>query len=448
VSKRPIILAAALVFLVTLIAFAHVARCRTTNWDDEEYLRAAQLPLSKILTTFVVPMYHPLTMLSLKAEILLAPGNDALLHETNAVIHAATAALLVVLLWQLTGSLIGATAGALLWSVHPLRVESVAWLVERKDVLYAFFFVAALIAYMRRMRVATMLLYIASLLSKPAAVTLPVVMLAIDFVERRPLDRRAIVEKVPYFVLAIIFGIVGIAANRALPQTMPGFKLSLATNAFLSFRAIAMYLERTIVPLNLSALYPYPHSFGASEWIAPFIVFAIIAVAIASLRRTRAIAFAAIFFFATIGVTLPLIAKAWAMAADRYTYVPSIAFSYLAALAIQRWRAALVISAIAIVALALATNARIAVWRDSVTLWSSVIDYDDSIELAYNSRGVALAQAGLDALARADFDRAVALSPCYSGALENRAVLSHREHRDADADRDLRRAAACGPNAR
>jgi hypothetical protein len=445
-----LVLAAVIVAVVTLVTFAPASGGTVLNWDDAVYLTAARdTPLPVLLTSIQVTNYHPLTMLSYALELRIAPYGLAFFHATNIVIHVATSVLVLLLLWQLVDSIPAAALGALLWSVHPLRAESVAWLAERKDDLYAFFFVAALIAYVSYVRgkraamVWTFLLFLLAVLSKVSAITFPLAMLMIDFLENRRLDRRLFAEKVPFFGASVIFGLIGMAGQRALSHLMPGFSNSTGMNLLLSFRTITMYIERTIVPVNLSALYPYPRSLGPAEWVAPLLVFALLALAVATLRWSRAPAFALGFFLMSISITLPFFAKAWAVAADRYTYVASIGFSYLAAEAIRRWRAALVIAVPAVLGLALLTCGRIAVWHDSVTLWSSVLQYDDSIALAYDNRGAALAGAGLNPQGRADFDRAIAIDPCFARALRNRATLNLKEGHRLEASRDLARADEC-----
>jgi protein O-mannosyl-transferase len=454
VSQRvQLALAAAFVGSVTLVVFWPAIHGGVLNWDDAAFLAEARnVPLPQLLTRFVGGMFHPLTVLSFAVELRMAPEGVALFHATSVVIHAATSMLVLILLWQLTASIPAATLGALFWSIHPLRVESVAWLVERKDVLYGFFYVAALIAYVAHVRGRrgalqwTAGFFVLSLLSKVSAITFPLIMPMVDLLERRKLDRRTLTEKLPFLGLSVLFGVIGLAGMRVLPTTMPGFSYSAGANLLLSFRVVTMYLERTLVPLNLSALYPYPQSFGLAEWLAPLLVLALLGLALATLRWSRALAVAVGFFLVSVSITLPLFAHAWAVAADRYTYVASIGLAYLAAEAFRRWPVALVVALPVVLCLMLLTRARIAVWHDSVTLWSSVLAYDDGVAVAHNDRGAALAQGGLIGPARADFDRAIALEPCYTLALRNRALLSLREGRRMEAERDLRVIRICdGP---
>jgi protein O-mannosyl-transferase len=367
---------------------------------------------------FVMGNFHPLTM----ASYAMFGHNPTVLHVTNVLLHAATAVLVLLLLQELTGSAFGAFAGALLWAIHPLRVESVVWIAERKDVLFGLFYVAALVAYVRKRLLLTLVLFVLALLSKGMAVSLPLAMLAIDFLERR----KAFLEKVPFFALSSLFGVIGYVGQR-IPGIAPeplDVAFSLSQRAALSCYVLLFYLVKIILPIRLSAFYPYPKF-----------------IALVMMRAGRNVAFAFLFFLMTIGVTLPIFLVGRNIAADRFTYIPSIGFAYLIATVAKpkHW------PIIAIVAALLGAGAfmRSRVWHDSITLWSSVIESNPEIALPYNARAAALFSAGDRRGALRDLDRAIAIKPCYAMALRNRILLSQRLGDSAAAQRDVEQLRRC-----
>src|SRR5689334_8186749 len=264
-----------------LVAFAPAFTAGVTNWDDDLYVRApeSQRISAGTFTHFVFGSFHPLTIFSFAIEQQLFGRNAFLLHATNVVLHAASAVLLFFLLQELGAVSFGAFAGALLWAIHPLRVESVVWIAERKDVLCTLFFVAALIAYGRRRLMLTFALFALALLSKGMAVTFPLAMLSVDYLQRR----KALLEKIPFFAMSAAFAAIGFAGQQP-KATVTG--LPLVCQTFLS------YLGKVFLPIRLNAIYLYPHRI--LWWSVPAAI-AVVIIAFA----TRVSGFAMLFFVST-----------------------------------------------------------------------------------------------------------------------------------------------------
>jgi hypothetical protein len=467
---------AALLAATCLLVFAPAYTAGVTNWDDDIYLRPAP-----ILTSFVMGSYHPLTVLS----FAISPRNPIVLHATNVVLHAIAAILVFILLEQLVGSAFPAFAGALIWAIHPMKVESVVWIAGRKDVLCGIFYAAALIAYARnvgsagglagcsaagsaaphsarrtpasgrrnsrRAAGATLLFFVLALLSKGTAVSLPLALLAIDFLQRR---RMKILEKAPFFALSILFGVIGYLAQRVpgpFAEAQPS--LSLMEKIAFSCRAFFFYIGKLLLPIKLSAFYPYPSAPTLADWIAPLLIVILAVFAI----RVRSVAFAFFFFTVTIAVAFPIFLVGRTIAADRFTYIPSIALAYLVSVILSRedgegprqqrsFRFGVrMTAAIAIIAalLGAASFNRSRVWHDSVSLWTSVIDYAPELALPYNSRAVALAQRGDNAAALRDLNASIAIDPCYKMALNNRIIVAQRLGDSAAVSRDRDKLSRC-----
>jgi hypothetical protein len=291
---------AGLLAATCLLVFAPAYTAGVTNWDDDIYLDSpvSQHISPRIFTTYVMGSYHPLTVLS----FAISGRNPIVLHVTNVVLHAIAAILVFFLLEQLVGSAFPAFAGALIWAIHPMKVESVVWIAGRKDVLFGVFYVAALIAYARTDKNvrATFVFFVLALLSKGTAISLPLALLAIDLLQRR---RMKILEKLPFFALSILFGTIGYFAQRVRgPFAEAQSSLSWIEKSAFSCRAFFFYIGKLLLPVKLSAFYPFPKALTAADWIAPLLIVILAVFAI----RVRSIAFAFFFFVVTIAVAFPV----------------------------------------------------------------------------------------------------------------------------------------------
>jgi len=450
-SSRTTALVAVCVALACVAAYGPAAwTSALTNWDDEAYLDSPGAHSVNVATFTRTAMgnYHPLTMFSFAVEQQAFGRNTRVLHVTNVVLHAISAAIAVYLLALLSGSNIAAAIGGLFFAVHPLRVESVIWVAERKDVLCALFFVAALLAYSARRRTwLTLALFLLAVLSKATAISLTLALLLIDYL-RGELNLRAVAQKWFHFAISVIFAAIAwVSVGAERTADLPGYAFSLAQRLTLACAELLFYLGKLIVPVGLSAYYPYPKSIGANEVVAAVSVIVIAIIVIFSMKATRVLAFSLGFFVATIAMFLPIVSSSTIVAADRYTYIPSIGIAYGigigGAMLVQRWRAAIALIVVAGALLFVATVRRARVWRDSVTLWTSVLEYDDTIARAWNSRGAAFGESGQDGAAWHDFTAALQIEPCYQGALGNRILVALKHGDTASAQRDRATSIEC-----
>jgi len=217
------------ILLVTYISFYPSIKNSFTNWDDPGYVtenpKITHLKSDGIehffsFSDFTVGNYHPLTMLSLALDYNSAKLSPARYHKVNVLFHLLNTFLVFLFIYRLSGKkIIVATIVAILFGIHPMHVESVSWVAGRKDVLFTFFFVAGLITYLRYLNknkqkilfyFFTFILALLSLLCKPAAVTFPLVILLIDFYYKRKFDIKCLLEKIPFFIVSIIFGIISL----------------------------------------------------------------------------------------------------------------------------------------------------------------------------------------------------------------------------------------------
>ena len=278
-----------IIAVLVLGIFSPAINGEITNWDDESYLLKTPFiqkmngeNFCKIWTERVKSNYHPLTMLSYAIEISASGGkaNPKLHHSTNILFHLLSSLLLLYFIFLLSGHWEVAGITATLFAIHPMHVESVAWLSERKDVLYAFFYLAGLITYLKSIRapkqkmkwlVITMICFLASCLSKGMAVSFPLVLVLIDFLEKRlwnkktnKLSQALVLEKIPYFVVALLFGIVALNAqgDTGAIGMITTKEFTYFERLFIASYGICTYFWKLILPLELSALYVYPPKEG------------------------------------------------------------------------------------------------------------------------------------------------------------------------------------------
>ncbi|MCG3165216.1 MAG: hypothetical protein POELPBGB_00978 [Bacteroidia bacterium] len=412
-----------IILCITYISFSPSLKCDFTNWDDPRYVLENPLlkstkseNIKEIFKTKEVSLnYHPLTIWSLALDYQKAKlDKPEVYHRTNLLLHVANTLLVFVLIYLFSNGRIEVAAfTALFFGIHPMHVESVTWIAERKDVLYTFFFLLALITYLRFSEnrkwwyyIIALLAFTLSLLSKAMAVTLPVIMLLFDFLKGRKLELKLLLEKIPFFILSLVFGIVAlrIQSQGALAEfeTFTLFQRIM----FASYGAI-MYLIKLVAPVKLSAFYPYPvldanGNIPAAFYLAPVALIAITALVIWSLKRTMILFFAFAFYMVSVAMVLQFISVGSAIMADRYTYIAYIGPFFCIALAVSeldkkyntlKW-SGFALLLIAALAFARITFERTAVWKNSETLWTDVINKYPTVEVAYKNRGNYFGQNG------------------------------------------------------
>jgi tetratricopeptide (TPR) repeat protein len=479
-----------------------------TNWDDPEYVienpgvrDLSASGLHSIATSFLEGNYHPMTMLSLAVDYRFGRLDPAAYHRTSLAIHVLATLAVFWFVLLLTGSRELSTFTALFFGVHPMHVESVAWVSGRKDVLYGLFYFLACAAYvvwLRRDRkgsfayAATVLFFVLSVLSKAMAVTLPLALLAIDFVAgRRWSWKEQFAEKAPFFVLGLGFGVLAVIAQRAGGAVQEIARFPLHERVLIAAHALVGYVVRAVAPVHLSAFYPYPVKSGGSlpleYYVAPLVVVALAALVVWSLRSSRTVAFGALFFLIHLLLVLQLLPVGSAAMADRYTYVPYVGIGLslgAVVLAVTHRSAAArtlgyVLLAAFVLVLTVAARERVPIWRDGVTLWTDVLtryptlptgythrawalqekgdvdralaDLDEALRLepgneeAHSTRGTIHLMRGDYVRARADLDEAVRLSPGSSAAWNNRGLVRMNQGDPVGAREDFTRAIELSP---
>jgi len=437
------------ILALTFLAYLPSLGNGFTNWDDPLFVLnnplLAHPSFDAILTTPVASNYHPLTIWSLVLNYRLSGLDPSSYHWLSLLLHLANTALVFVFVRLLTrGRLWVSVVTSLFFGIHPMHVESVAWIAERKDVLYGFFYLWGLIAYVRyveRGRVAWLLAafvaFVLSCASKPVAVVFPLTLWAIDYYLRRPFASRVLLEKAPFLAVSVAVGILTLRAQQAAGAIDPHRFGPFHKVLFVSYGTV-MYLVKAIAPVHLSAVYPYPD--GSRPLPLVFdAALALVAVALPCLvylfRRNRAVLFGIAFFFINIILVLQIVTVGSAIMADRYTYLPYIGLFFAIAWPLDetpvpgssRSSARLVLAgALGILALVSLVGvwSRCQVWKNSDTLWTDVIQRDPNRAEAYCNRGWYFYETlGRRDAALADLNRSLALDPQGARAWLDKGVL-------------------------
>ena len=382
-------------------------------------------------------------------------------HLTNAILHAATALLVCLVFGELIRrargeakasrrSLWGAAVGAALFAIHPLRVESVAWASERRDVLSGLFYALTLWLYVRGRLAAALGAFVAALLSKVIVATLPVALLALDWYPlRRRLELRALLEKLPFFGLALVFGLVAVGRHEAgLAGATENLDLYPGLRLALSAWALAFYLWKSVAPFGLYPLVaptaePQPTD---ALYLASGALVLLITAAAAWLWRKGRPALAAVWtvYVATLLPVLSILRLDRQQAvADHHSYLATLGFAALAGGMWAAWRdrggRAPAVAAIAVLSLfGVLTVRQIGYWKDSETLWRRTAEAYPQAMAAHNNLGRALAEQGRDEEAIAAFERAAGIDSGYAQAQYNLGTLLMRMGRLAEAEAALR----------
>ncbi len=413
-----------LAFLATFLSFLPALRCGFVHWDDpqnflhnELYRGFGWVNLRWMFTTFHTGPYQPLSWLTLAFDYKLWGMDPFGYHLTNVLLHSANAGLLcAVCLALLDGSPLGAPAlfGALFWAMHPLRVESVAWATERRDVLSATFYLATVLCYLRWTRRedrrwwwAALAAYALSLLSKAMGMTLPLALLILDAYPLRRLRdalRPRLREKLPFFALAAAAAIVAVWAQlRTAAEAAPAQAGILERMARAAY-GMVFYLHKTVLPWGLSPYYEMHLPFNpfAPRYALCGLLIVLLAWWTWKLtRRQPALAAAMSFYGISVLPVLGLFGLGNHLAADRYSYIPTMGFAVLAAAFLQRRRSAMLAAGAAVLlACAALTWRQCRFWRDTDRLWGRVLALTPDTAVAHHNLGSWAAESG-------DVDRAV-----------------------------------------
>lgn len=434
-KNRPLLVMAVVVTL-TLIAMHNTLFLGWVDWDDKAHiidnLLVRDLSWSGIKRIFLTPelngSYVPLPMLTWALNYYAAGLDPFWYHLVNLILHLTTTAFVFVFFKRLSSSIGIGFLTALLFGIHPMHVEPVAWITGRKDVLYALFFMSSLTVYLSYAQsearktpllAFSFFLFLLSLLSKGVAVVLPIILLMIDFYVGRRFDFKSIVEKVPFFILSLVFGLVAVFAQEktvALEsiQSIP-FHISAITSSY----SLSLYLIQAIFPFQIGAFHPYPPTEESlpTHMLLSVITPILMVVLLWVFRRQKNILFGLGFALISFLPVIQLIPVGGAMVSDRYTYIPYLGIFFLFSWIVVRiykqldaynFRIAMIVVATTYMAwLGYEAHCATNIWKNSLNLWTNVIEQHPHDSKGYINRGRYYFDNDALALARSDYKKAL-----------------------------------------
>jgi protein O-mannosyl-transferase len=477
--------------LLTFLFYLPLLHHDFVYWDDPAFI--TQNPNIRFLnpqffhwmwTTLDTGNWMPLSWLSLALDYHWMGLNPKIYHLTNLLFHGINTTLVFILglkVLQVTsrqrdGSikdqdnlwvLLTALLTAILFGLHPIHVESVAWAAERRDVLYAFFYLLALLFYLDyaqspQMRIKKLIVcfgfFLLALMSKPMAVTLPLILLVMDL---WPLARlrspwaRILLEKIPFLLASLVLGIITISAQSGVGAMGPSGGLTLAFRVMNAFHSVIFYLVKMAVPIHLVPFYPIIHpeenTFTAVNFTSALLVLLISFFCWRQWKKEPYWAAAWLFYLISLAPALGILQTGIQAAGDRFTYLSSLGlfllFAGIATKLLLKNRAVLILFFGGLtLALSAGTWFQLVLWKDSISLWESVVRiYPDVSQLAETNLGTSYEAAGRLEDALREYNRALTLPPTNPHVLDLKGLLLLKEGRIDEAIEAFKSAIALEP---
>lgn len=457
------------VIVITAVVLSPVINNKFV-WDDAEYIvrnETLKKPLSEAIpfyfdTNYFVGNYHPLTMIGFLLEYKTANLNPALYHNTNLLIHLLNVSLAFIFAFLLSRRNIWiASTVALLFGIHPMHVESVAWISQFKDVLFGFFYLLGLVVYLIYLDrqnwhkwifyLLCLILFVLSLLSKPAAVTFPLSLMVIDFYRERKFNIASVLEKIPFFVGSVLLGLITIKAQGSAVGNFEDY--TLLERIMLSSYALFSYLINLFFPIHLSALHPFPfRTDGNFPWIyriAPLGLIPLFYLLYRSSAIGRITLFGFMFFFFNIALVLQFVTVGNALYSERYTYIPYLGLYFSIAIIIDQlikkygsfqWVKPLVTACAVFILIAFSgiSYSRTKVWKTDKSLWTDVSKKYPLCAIAhYNLGTYFFKEEKNDPLALISYNNTISVDTTQIKAYVNRGIIFTRMREMEKAESDF-----------
>lgn len=444
-------LSIALLAIITYLAFQPALKNDFTNWDDDKYVY--ENPILKkeksqaVIESFSKPyylLYTPLTLLSYGFNYWYQGPEAKHFILTNILLHILNSLLVMILVWIMTRSTIAGIAAGIFFALHPMHVESVGWISERKDVLYTLFFFTGMITWLKYQQnkssvwyACTFIAFIASCLSKPSAVIFPVILILLDLwhqmKENKPIKLVNFLlyqqfNKIPFLLVSLIFGWILLFGVETQGGQMhnEGFSshsFGLFENILIAIYSFVWYPIKALWPMDLCAFYAYPSNSEPLPWyimMSPlaFILFAAITF-IAWKKKQATLLFSCLFFIVSIFLFIKVLTTVGAITYDRYFYVASFGFCLLFGVGIQYLHQSKTLRILGFIILAGAstfwfwkTQNQLKIWENSFTLTGNMLEYyPKHLPFAYNNRGLWLNEQKRLPEAVENFKNAILLDP-------------------------------------
>lgn len=457
-----------LIIVVTFTLYGQTLNHDFVNFDDDGYIYLNSYVKSGIsirgliyaFTTTDKGNWIPLTWLSLMLDFQLFRLNPMGYHFNNVLLHALNASLLFIFFKKITGDTWPSLISSILFIIHPLHVESVAWLSERKDLLCAFFCFSSLISYSYYIEkpnyknyILVSFLYLLALLSKPMAITLPMIMLLLDFWPLKRIEdaknlfkiknnRLLIIEKIPLIIISFLFSVITVISQKNAGAMVSIEKIPILVRCSNALESYIGYIIKTIYPVNLAVIYPYQKLFNISQIFFDLIIIVIISyIAGTSIKKYPYLFIGWLWFLITLLPVIGLIQVGNQSMADRYTYLPLIGLFivivwYMKCLTTKfqvNQYIITIISGILLFVFGLISWNQIKIWKNSVTLFEHTVTVTKNNWLAHLNLGEAFYENGQTDEAIIQYQKALAINPSFDLAYLNIGTALSQKGRIEDS---------------
>lgn len=404
----------AIILVLSLCVFLPTVQFEFTTWDDDIHvttnLHVQDFSLRSLAYHFTSTanyMYHPITMFSYMVDWSLSGGKPWLFHLTNVIIHIMNIVLLFFLLQTLHVEKNILTFILIVFAMHPLQVEAVAWISGRKELLYAFFFLISLLLYVRyweiKQRIVllySLIAFVFSLLSKPSAIMLPGVLFMLEYVRQKRISIEVLKIPALFLLVAIVYGVLFLQTQQST-SLRPIEYFSLGQRVVLFMYELSFYVWKFLLPVNLSACYAYPDidAISPSYFVVLAMILVLVVLVIIFTRQRPAVVFGILLYVVTIFPVMQVIPFHNAsLVADRYAYLPIVGIAMFFGYGIRMKSEEIdnisstmynFLMVFLVISISTTTLNRIFVWKDSITLFSDMIEKNPKLAIAYGNRAYA-----------------------------------------------------------
>jgi len=453
------------ILIVTIFVYSNSFNNDFVKYDDDYYITENKYirdfsfnGIKEIIFSYVKDEL-PVTLISFAVDYKLWKLKPRPYHIENLILHLINIVLVYILISYIFKNFNLALIVSLLFAIHPYRVESVAWIAERKDMLYSFFFLSSLICYVKYLQdknkiilyFFAVVLSILSVLSKFSGVTLTFILILVDYYYKRKITFKTIIEKIPFIIIPVISTYIHFTYSPLNINQLQvhNIDFSFFERIFLGCYSLTFYILGIFFPFNLSVLHSYPLKFNdylpVIYYISPIFIILIIIFSFLIIKKLyflkKEIIFGILFFLITISIVLHVVAFGGSVVvAERYTYIPYLGLFIIIG-NIFLWIVhstnnmirklkpiILTISYIYLFAFMIFTYSRNFIWENTYTLFNDVIEKDTNIPIAYNNRGGAEIISKDYNKAIADFNCAIKLNPYYFEAYSNLAIAKFEQN--------------------
>lgn len=458
--------------ILTALLYSNSLNNDILNFDDVEYfslypevLQLSWASVVKYFSGYYVLMYQPLPILTFAINYAMSGLDTTPLHLLNLCFHLANIVLVYHFIKELSEKPVIALIVAALFALHPMNVEAISWISARSSTMYTCFYLLALLNYVKYCKndfkskyiLYTGAFFLLSLFSKAQAVTLPVVLLLLDYFYHRKITKRLILEKIPFFILSVVFGLITLMDPGTMKNITNGMMISYSPvdMFFMLCYSFMFYFFKLVLPVSLCSIYVYPPKVdGFLPWIyyvSP-LVFAGILYLLYRFRQNRNIVFGIALFFITVSINIQIIPSRLFIVTERYAYFPYIGLFFIIAYVYNSLKESanettqkyagrfLIVMALAGAFFSYTIVDRNKVWANDLVFMTDVIEKNPRVPYmarAYGNRGNYYLANAMPNEAIADFGEAIKLRPADAQSYYNRAVTFIKLNRHTEAMADL-----------